>query len=53
MIPTGGLNEIGAAGGRAPILAEEHVQAAMTAPTGEKAPYPGGRVADGDVLGRD
>lgn len=40
VIPTGGLNEIGAAGGRAPILAEEHVQAAMTAPHGEKAPYP-------------
>jgi glyoxylase-like metal-dependent hydrolase (beta-lactamase superfamily II) len=42
VIPTGGLNEIGAAGGRAPILAEEHVQAAMTAPTGEKAQYPVG-----------
>ena len=40
VIPTGGLNEIGAAGGRAPILAEEHVQAAMTAPHGEQAPYP-------------
>lgn len=42
VIPTGGLNEIGAAGGRAPILAEEHVQAAMTAPTGEQAKYPVG-----------
>lgn len=42
IIPTGGLNEIGAAGGRAPILAEEHVQEAMTAPTGETAPYPVG-----------
>ncbi len=40
VIPTGGLNEIGAAGGRAPILAEENVQARMTAPTGEKAPFP-------------
>ncbi len=42
VIPTGGLNEIGAAGGRAPILAEENVQARMTAPTGEKAPFPVG-----------
>ena len=42
VIPTGGLNEIGAAGGRAPILAEEHVQTAMTAPHGEQAPYPVG-----------
>jgi len=42
VIPTGGLNEIGAAGGRAPILAEEHVQASMTAPTGEQAPFPVG-----------
>jgi glyoxylase-like metal-dependent hydrolase (beta-lactamase superfamily II) len=42
VIPTGGLNEIGAAGGRAPIMAEEHVQAAMTAPTGEQAPFPVG-----------
>jgi glyoxylase-like metal-dependent hydrolase (beta-lactamase superfamily II) len=31
-----------AAGGRAPILAEEHVQEAMTAPTGEQAAYPVG-----------
>jgi glyoxylase-like metal-dependent hydrolase (beta-lactamase superfamily II) len=42
VIPTGGLNEIGAAGGRAPIMAEEHVQASMTAPTGEQAPFPVG-----------
>lgn len=42
VIPTGGLNEIGAAGGRAPIVAEEHVQAAMTAPTGETARFPVG-----------
>src|SRR5688572_2929306 len=42
VIPTGGLNEIGAAGGRAPILAEENVQSRMTAPTGEKAPFPVG-----------
>ena len=42
IIPTGGLNEIGAAGGRAPILAEEHVQERMTAATGETAPFPVG-----------
>ncbi len=42
VIPTGGLNEIGAAGGRAPILAEEHVQSRMTAPTGEKSAFPFG-----------
>jgi cyclase len=40
VIPTGGLNEIGAAGGRAPILAEEHVQSRMAAPTGEKSEFP-------------
>jgi glyoxylase-like metal-dependent hydrolase (beta-lactamase superfamily II) len=40
VIPTGGLNEIGAAGGRAPILAEENVQARMAAPEGEKSPFP-------------
>ena len=39
VIPTGGLNEIGAAGGRAPILAEENVQARMAAPTGEKSEF--------------
>jgi glyoxylase-like metal-dependent hydrolase (beta-lactamase superfamily II) len=42
VIPTGGLNEIGAAGGRAPILAEENVQNRMTAPTGEKSEFPVG-----------
>lgn len=40
IIPTGGLNEIGAVGGRAPILAEEHVQSRMSAPHGEQAPFP-------------
>jgi len=40
VIPTGGLNEIGAAGGRAPILAEENVQARMAAPEGEKSAFP-------------
>jgi glyoxylase-like metal-dependent hydrolase (beta-lactamase superfamily II) len=42
VIPTGGLNDIGAAGGRAPILAEENVQSRMTAPTGEKSAFPFG-----------
>jgi glyoxylase-like metal-dependent hydrolase (beta-lactamase superfamily II) len=42
VIPTGGLNEIGAAGGRAPILAEENVQARMAVPTGEKSEFPVG-----------
>jgi cyclase len=42
VIPTGGLNDIGAAGGRAPILAEEHVQSRMAAPTGEKSAFPFG-----------
>src|SRR4029450_2811744 len=45
VIPTGGLNEIGAAGGRAPILAEENVQSRMAAPHGEEAPDPAGAVA--------
>jgi cyclase len=40
VIPTGGLNEIGAAGGRAPILAEENVQSRMAAPEGEKSAFP-------------
>jgi glyoxylase-like metal-dependent hydrolase (beta-lactamase superfamily II) len=40
VIPTGGLNEIGAFGGRAPILAEETVQSAMSAPTGAKSDFP-------------
>lgn len=39
VIPTGGLNEIGAAGGRAPILAEENVQSRMAVPTGEKSEF--------------
>jgi glyoxylase-like metal-dependent hydrolase (beta-lactamase superfamily II) len=42
VIPTGGLNDIGAAGGRAPILAEENVQARMAVPTGEKSEFPVG-----------
>lgn len=40
VIPTGGLNEIGAAGGRSPILAEENVQFRMAAPTGETSAFP-------------
>jgi glyoxylase-like metal-dependent hydrolase (beta-lactamase superfamily II) len=40
VIPTGGLNEIGAAGGRAPILAEENVQFRMSAPTGQESAFP-------------
>jgi glyoxylase-like metal-dependent hydrolase (beta-lactamase superfamily II) len=40
IVPTGGLNEIASAGGRAPILAEEHVLARMSAPTGKQAPFP-------------
>ncbi len=40
VIPTGGLNEIGAAGGRAPILAEENVQFRMAAPTGQESAFP-------------
>jgi glyoxylase-like metal-dependent hydrolase (beta-lactamase superfamily II) len=44
VIPTGGLNEIGAAGGRAPILAEENVQARMATPEGEKPLFPIGAV---------
>jgi glyoxylase-like metal-dependent hydrolase (beta-lactamase superfamily II) len=40
VIPTGGLNEIGAAGGRAPILAEENVQSRMAAPEGVKSAFP-------------
>ena len=50
VIPTGGLNEIGAAGGRAPILAEEHVQSAMTAPHGRAVAVSVRRVADRDLL---
>jgi glyoxylase-like metal-dependent hydrolase (beta-lactamase superfamily II) len=40
IVPTGGLNAIAAYGGRAPILAEEHVLSRMSAPTGQEAPYP-------------
>ena len=42
IIPTGGLNEIGAFGGRAPILAEEQVLARMGAPHGQEAAFPSG-----------
>lgn len=43
IIPTGGLNDIGAFGGRAMILAEEHVAARMSASHGrESAPPQGG-----------
>jgi glyoxylase-like metal-dependent hydrolase (beta-lactamase superfamily II) len=40
VIPTGGLNEIGAAGGRAPILAEENVQSRMAAPRVRSRRFP-------------
>jgi cyclase len=42
IIPTGGLNDIASAGGRAVIFAEEHVQSRMSAPTGRQAAYPAG-----------
>jgi glyoxylase-like metal-dependent hydrolase (beta-lactamase superfamily II) len=42
IIPTGGLNEIGAFGGRAPIIAEERVLARMGAPQGQEAAFPSG-----------
>jgi cyclase len=42
IIPTGGLNDIASAGGRAVIFAEENVLARMSAPTGKQAPYPNG-----------
>jgi alkyl sulfatase BDS1-like metallo-beta-lactamase superfamily hydrolase len=42
IVPTGGLNEIAAAGGRAVIFAEEHVLSRMSAPVGRQAPYPVG-----------
>jgi glyoxylase-like metal-dependent hydrolase (beta-lactamase superfamily II) len=42
IIPTGGLNDIAAAGGRAVIFAEEHVLARMSAPVGQQAPFPSG-----------
>jgi cyclase len=40
IIPTGGLNDIASAGGRAVVFAEEHVQSRMSAPTGKQAPFP-------------
>jgi glyoxylase-like metal-dependent hydrolase (beta-lactamase superfamily II) len=42
IIPTGGLNEIGAFGGRAPIVAEEQVLARMGASHGQEALFPPG-----------
>lgn len=42
IIPTGGLNDIASAGGRAVIFAEEHVLERMSAPTGKQAAYPTG-----------
>jgi glyoxylase-like metal-dependent hydrolase (beta-lactamase superfamily II) len=39
IVPTGGLNSIASYGGRAPIVAEEHVQARMSAPTGRQAKF--------------
>jgi glyoxylase-like metal-dependent hydrolase (beta-lactamase superfamily II) len=40
IVPTGGLNNMAAYGGRAPILAEEHVQNRMSAPTGKQSKFP-------------
>jgi cyclase len=40
IVPTGGLNNMAAYGGRAPILAEEHVQNRMSAPTGQQSKFP-------------
>jgi cyclase len=42
IIPTGGLNSIASAGGRAVIFAEERVLARMSAPVGKQAAYPNG-----------
>jgi len=42
IIPTGGLNDIASAGGRAVIFAEENVLTRMSAPTGKQASYPNG-----------
>jgi glyoxylase-like metal-dependent hydrolase (beta-lactamase superfamily II) len=39
IIPTGGLNEIGAFGGRAPIIAEERVLARMGAAQGQESAF--------------
>jgi glyoxylase-like metal-dependent hydrolase (beta-lactamase superfamily II) len=40
IVPTGGLNNMAAYGGRAVILAEEHVQNRMSAPTGKQSAFP-------------
>ena len=40
VIPTGGLNNMAAYGGRAVILAEEHVQNRLSAPTGKQSKLP-------------
>ena len=40
VIPTGGLNNMAAYGGRAVILAEEHVQNRLSAPTGKTSKVP-------------
>jgi len=40
VIPTGGLNNMAAYGGRTVILAEEHVQNRLSAPTGKQAKVP-------------
>ena len=40
VIPTGGLNNMAAYGGRAVILAEEHVQNRLSAPTGKQSKVP-------------
>jgi len=40
VIPTGGLNNMAAYGGRAVILAEEHVQSRLSAPTGKQSRLP-------------
>ena len=40
--PSGGLNDIASAGGRAVIFAEERVLTRMSAPTGKQAAYPTG-----------
>jgi cyclase len=42
IIPTGGLNSIASAGGRAVIFAEERVLGRMSAPVGKQAAYPSG-----------
>jgi len=42
IIPTGGLNDIASAGGRAVIFAEENVLSRMSAPTGRQAAYSSG-----------